>query len=62
MAELIEKNELVRRACAYLEQQLSGKGDQRAASLLDEACMRFNLGPLDAAKLERIFRERLAKK
>lgn len=62
MSELIEKNELVRRAAAYLEQLLLEKQNRRPASLLDDACMRFNLGPLDAMKLEQIFRERLATK
>lgn len=62
MSELIEKNELVRRAASYLEQQLLEKKDWQPDSLLDDACMRFNLGPLDAMKLEQVFHERLRKK
>lgn len=62
MTEVIEKNELVSRAVIYLEQQLEEKGNGQAYLLLDNTCMRFNLGPLDAARLERIFHERLFNK
>mgnify|MGYP000426629715 CR=1 FL=1 len=45
----IEHGELVRRALEYVDAPLS--------SLLDEAGMRFNLTPLDAAQLARLFSE-----
>lgn len=59
MATIIHKNELVRRAIAWLDQQLAGDPHADALKLLDEAAMRFNLGPADAADLERLFKERM---
>ena len=47
---LIEHGELVRRALEYVQ-------DAPLSSLLDEAGMRFNLTPLDAAQLARLFSE-----
>lgn len=54
---LISRNELVRRAAAYITGERAAHPEKDLSSLLDEAGMRFNLTPLDAAALERIFRE-----
>lgn len=61
MATIIAKNELVRRAVRYLDERLAAKPQIAASQLLDEACMRFNLGPADAENLQRLFDELLAK-
>ena len=51
---LIEHGELVRRALEYVQEERCRRPD----ALLDEAGMRFNLTPLDAAQLARLFSEK----
>ena len=46
---LIEHGELVRRALEYVQEERCRRPDAPLSSLLDEAGMRFNLTPLDAA-------------
>lgn len=58
MATIVSQSELVRKAAAYLAEQRSLRPDAKLANLLDEAGMRFNLTPLDAAALERLFTEK----
>ena len=48
---LIEHGELVRRALEYVQEERCRRPDAPLSSLLDEAGMRFNLTPLDAAHL-----------
>ena len=48
---LIEHGELVRRALEYVQEERCRRPDAPLSSLLDEAGMRFNLTPLDAAQL-----------
>ena len=55
---IIEHGELVRRALEYVLDEPCGHPDAPLFSLLDEAGMRFNLTPLDAAKLARLFSEK----
>lgn len=57
MPTIMPQSELVRKAAAFLAEQLSQTPGKSLASLLDEAGMRFNLTPLDAAALERLFRK-----
>ena len=52
---LIEHGELVRRALEYVQEERCRRPDAPLSSLLDEAGMRFNLTPLDAAQLARLF-------
>ncbi|MBO4301504.1 MAG: hypothetical protein J5861_07885 [Desulfovibrio sp.] len=59
MATIVSQNELVRKAAAYLVEQKNLRPEASIATLLDEAGMRFNLTPLDAAALERLFHEQL---
>ncbi len=54
---LIPKNELVRRATAYIVEERAAHPEKALSTLLDEAGMRFNLTPLDTAALERIFQK-----
>lgn len=57
MNTIMPQSELVRKAAAYLAEKLSQNPDKSLGSLLDEAGMRFNLTPLDAAALERLFKK-----
>lgn len=59
MATIIQTSELVRRAVTWLDQRLAEKPGAEKNMLLDEAAMRFNLGPADAEALARLFRERM---
>lgn len=56
MSTLIPQGELVRKAAAYITEQRASDPGKSLALLLDEAGMRFNLTPLDAQALERLFR------
>lgn len=56
MATIIHQNELLRRAVTWLDERHVEKPEATLAELLDEAGMRFNLGPADASNLERLFR------
>ncbi|MBQ9406971.1 MAG: hypothetical protein IJU37_09605 [Desulfovibrio sp.] len=55
MATIVSQSELVRKAAAYLAEQRTLRPEVSLSTLLDEAGMRFNLTPLDAAALERLF-------
>ena len=57
MATIVSQSELVRKAAEYINEQKSANPQKSLHDLLDEAGMRFNLTPLDAASLERIFTE-----
>lgn len=61
MTTIMPQSELVRKAAAYLAEQRSQHSGKSLSALLDEAGMRFNLTPLDAAALERLFREEQVK-
>ena len=54
-------HDLIRQALAYLLEQRAQRKAQglpvNGARLLDEAGMRFNLSPVDAGALERLFAE-----
>ncbi len=52
---LIEHSELVARALDYVQGERLEHPDTPLSSLLDDAGMRFNLSPLDAEQLARIF-------
>ena len=55
MPTILSSSELLRRAVAYLDEELRSHPEKRLASLIDEAGMRFNLSPLDTEALYRIF-------
>ena len=57
MSSIMPQGELVRKAAAYLAEQRAAHPGKSLATLLDEAGMRFNLTPLDAAAQERLFRQ-----
>ncbi|MFW6323736.1 MAG: hypothetical protein ACOC0U_01610 [Desulfovibrionales bacterium] len=55
MSTIVKQSELVRRAVEWIdEQQKEGRDIGR---LLDEAAMRFNLGPKDMEFLEKFFKK-----
>ena len=54
---LIEHGEHVSRALEYVQEERLRRPDAPLSRLLDEAGMRFNLTPLDAAQLVRLFSE-----
>jgi hypothetical protein len=55
MSTIMPQGELVRKALAYIMEQRALDPNKPVARLLDEAGMRFNLTPLDAAVMERLF-------
>ena len=57
MTTIMPQGELVRKAAAYLAEQRALHTGKSLSALLDEAGMRFNLTPLEAAALERLFRK-----
>ena len=57
MATVVSQSELVRKAAEFISEKRAENPKSDLAKLLDEAGMRFNLTPLDAASLERIFRD-----
>lgn len=57
MNTIMPQNELVRKAAAYLTEELNRNPGKSLATLLDETGMRFNLTPLDTMSLERLFQK-----
>ena len=57
MASVVSQSELVRKAAEFINEKRNENPKADLAKLLDEAGMRYNLTPLDAASLERIFKE-----
>lgn len=54
MTTIIGHSELVRRAAGFVLDEHREHPDRSLASLIEEASMRFNLGPLDSEALRRI--------
>ncbi|MDR1490967.1 MAG: hypothetical protein LBS65_10945 [Desulfovibrio sp.] len=57
MSTIVRQSELVRRAFAHLCGLLRDNPEKKAAALIDETAMRFNLSPLDSDALCRMFSE-----
>jgi hypothetical protein len=57
VSTIIPQSELVRKALAYIMEQRALNPDKSISGILDEAGMRFNLTPLDAAALERLLQD-----
>ena len=55
MATIIPHSELLRRAVAYVNDARNDNPKRKLSEILDEACMRFNLSPLDGEALYRLF-------
>ncbi len=54
---VISQSLLVSRAATYIQEKIVASGCGCTQSMIDEAAMRFNLSPAEAAALERVFRE-----
>lgn len=52
MATIMPQNELARKALAWISAERADTG-KPFAKLIEEACIRFNLGPKDAEYLQR---------
>ncbi len=55
MSQLLPDGELVRRAAEYVAQERGAHGGRSLMDIVDEAGMRFNLSPLEAEALIRLF-------
>ncbi len=55
MSQLIGHSELLKRAVIYVSETQSEQPERNLDSILDEAGMRFNLGPADSEALKRLF-------
>ncbi len=58
MSTIMPQGELVRKAVAFIAEQREQHSEKSLTCLLDEAGMRFNLTPLDAAAIERLFQKK----
>lgn len=61
MPTIIPYSESVRRAVAYILEELAERPEQPVSALMDAAGSRFNLGPLDYDALRRLLAESTAK-
>lgn len=57
MSTIMPQSELERRAITWISEKLREKGAPPLVTILNEAGMRFNLGPKDMEFLERFFKE-----
>lgn len=57
MPTIIHHSELVRRALVFLDEERGRCPHKQVDVLLDEAGMRFNLSPVEARDLARLFRD-----
>lgn len=62
MATIMPQSELVRRALLFISEKLEENQGCPLMALVEEAGMRFNLGPGDCRALERLLLERKDKK
>ena len=57
MATIIPQSELVKRAVAFIVDEQTMHPEKPLGTLIDDASMRFNLSPLEAESLCRLFYE-----
>ena len=55
MPTIIPHSELLRRAVAHVSDARAENPKKKLSEILDEACMRFNLSPVDGEALQRLF-------
>ncbi len=55
MSTIMPPSELLRRAVSYVSDEQKENPEKKLSAILDDAAMRFNLSPLDAGALERLF-------
>ena len=57
MPTIMPQSELLRRAVSHVNEERQDNPDKKLTQIIDEAAMRFNLSPLDAEALYRLFSE-----
>jgi len=57
MSDIMPEGELLRRAAAWICEERAARPERLLNSCLDEAGMRFNLGPVDQRMLAELFRD-----
>ncbi|MDR0339905.1 MAG: hypothetical protein LBH65_06485 [Desulfovibrio sp.] len=55
MPTIMPQSELLKKAVVFVNASQSDQPGKPLAEILDEAAMRFNLSPLDAEALQRLF-------
>ena len=55
MPTIMPQSELLRRAVSYVNDSLKDQPGKAIHAVIDDAAMRFNLSPLDAEALQRLF-------
>ena len=58
MSTIMPQSELLRQAIAWIGDALDEKPDRRVETVVDDAAMRFNLGPRDVEFLLRFFKDK----
>jgi len=62
MTTIMPEGASLRKAIQWISQMRDGGSKASLMSLIDQASMRFNLGPKDGEFLQRFFKEQEAKK
>ena len=57
MSTIMPQSELLRRAVAYVNDARKDHPEKSLYTHIDDAAMRFNLSPLDAASLQQLFEQ-----
>jgi len=57
MTTIMPQSELTRKAVAWISEMLECKTDKSLVVLLEEAAVRFNLGPKDVEFLQRFYKD-----
>jgi hypothetical protein len=58
MTTIMPQSELTRKAVAWICEMQENSQEKSLSALLDEAAMRFNLGPKDVELLQRFFQDK----
>lgn len=58
MTTIVPQSELTRKAVAWICEEMESCPDKELTALIEEAAMRFNLGPKDEEFLKRFFKDK----
>lgn len=58
MTTIVGQNEFTRKAIAWISEMRESTSDKGIVALIEEAAMRFNLGPKDVEFLQRFYTEK----
>ncbi len=58
MTTIMPQSEMCRKAVAWVDEELRNQPGAKLSKLIEEAALRFNLGPSDCEFLDRFFKER----